>query len=881
MTNASKATALVLLMLFSLLNAQALEVAGRQQSEPVCNADRSLNWTVGLIQCNNNISLGYTLFSPMPTDTAYLIDTDGRQIHSWTSPGNHRPALSAYLMDDGSLLRTANIVQTAAGDFSGGGTGGKVERIAWDGSLMWSYEYSSSTYISHHDIEPLPNGNILMIAWEAKTDAEAEQAGRNPAIASDAPGGSNGVWPDKIVEIRPNGTNGGDEVWSWQAWDHLVQDYDSSKANFGVVADHPELLDINFIDASGAQAGKADWMHCNGIDYNPSLDQIAISCKNMNEIYIIDHSTTTQQAAGHAGGNSGKGGDFLYRWGNPEAYDAGSGQDQQLFGQHDVQWIEQGREGFGSLILFNNGVNRAGTFSSVDVITPMITNGAYQMDENNRFFPSAPAWSWDQGSEMYSSAISGVERLPNNNTLVTHGNQGTIYEVSLDGEIVWTYVNPVSKDGTVEQGETIPDGNQANTKGNPVFRARRVTADHPAFENRDITPGDYIEPWTDACPDTEALPWDRNGDGCIDDSDQDGVLDPTDVCPGHDDTVDVDGDGVPDGCDSMVDSDTDGITDSMDACEGFDDAVDVDQDGTPDGCDGLIDSDGDQISDAQDACEGFDDRVDDDNDGIPDGCDPFVGIILTPDYFVHTQLGQPGHLNVTLEAQSINLEQAFTIQYEILYEVIPNNGNNLTKVSAGELDMVQGQRDFNQSFELQLSNGPGTYCVLMVLEGEDGNRIQSSQNNSATDGCTEVNAAHWASKNTTNLHNQSDTNGLNETQEQTLAPEGAAMNSTGYAGVLMIFSGVWIGLYLLFQMLRKPEQEAPHEDHFVEGGAKDFTPSFNTVAPMIQLPEPTPLAAPPSPVTPTTPPLPASGLPEGWTMEQWTYYGQQWIDAHQ
>jgi len=881
MAKAIKALLLALLMTVSLLHAQAVDLNGRTVEEPVCNADRQTNWTVGLIQCNDNISAGYTLFSPMPTNTAYLIDSDGREVHSWTSPGGHRPALSAYLMDDGSLLRTANIAQTAVGDFSGGGTGGKVERIAWNGSLMWSYEYSSSTYISHHDIEPLPNGNILMIAWEDKTDAEAQQAGRNPAIASDAPGGSNGVWPDKIVEIQPNGTTGGDVVWSWHAWDHLIQDYDASKDNFGIVAEHPELLDLNFIDAAGAQAGKADWMHCNGIDYNAQLDQIALSCKNMNEIYIIDHSTTTEQAAAHTGGASGKGGDFLYRWGNPEAYDAGTGQEQQLFGQHDVQWIEADREGSGSLIVFNNGVNRAGTYSSVDVITPSIVGGIYAMDESNQYLPTLPSWSWDKGAEMYSGSISGAERLPNGNTLVTHGNQGTIYEVSLDGEVVWTYINPVSKDGLVVQGEEIPDGNQVNTKGNPVFRARRVAMDHPAFESKTLTAGDYIEPWNDACPETDALPWDRDGDGCIDDTDQDGVPDPTDVCPGYDDTVDVDVDGVPDGCDSMVDSDNDGIADSMDACIGFDDSVDVDQDGTPDGCDELIDSDGDLISDALDACEGYDDQVDEDQDGIPDGCDTFVEVIPAPDYSVHTRRGQPGHLNITLEAQSINIEQTFTIEYEILHRVAAGNGTNLTKVSGGELGMLQDQRDFNQSFELPLSNSPGTYCVQIELKAADGSQLQSSQNNSDTDRCIEIKTTHWPSNDTANMLNQSKESDVNETQAPTISTEGAAMNSTGYAGVLMIFFGVWIVLYLLFQMIRKPEQEATPEDHLVEGGAKDFTSSFDTPAPMIQLPEPTPLAAPPSPVTPTTPPLPASGLPEGWTMEQWAYYGQQWIDAHQ
>ena len=590
---------------------------------PTCSADRQ-NWTMGLIYCNDEASLGYTLFSPIPSNTTYLIDHEGRELHQWSSPGEHRPALSAYLLPDGDLLRTANIAQTAVGNFSGGGTGGKVERIAWDGTLEWSWEYSSTLHISHHDIEPMPNGNLLMIAWEERTEEEALQAGRNPAIASDSPGGENNVWPDHIIEVKPVGSNDAEIVWRWYAWDHLIQDYDETKDNYGVVADHPELLNINYVGATGNQAGRADWMHCNGLDYNSALDQIALSCRGMNEVYIIDHSTTTEEAAGHTGGNAGKGGDILYRWGNPQVYHKGLSSDQQFFAQHDVQWIETGHPDEGGLIVFNNGVGRYPAYSSVDIIHPPTDNGTYVLQANGTFGPNLPSWTWDQGEAMYSGAISGAQALTNGNILVTHGTQGTLYEVNRDGEIVWEYIGPVGPDGSYVQGEPLPEGNRVGTTANAIFKATHYPVDHPAFTNRTLLGMDYIEHWNDSCPEEEAWGWDKNGDGCVDDSDDDGVTDPYDRCGLGDDSVDEDNDGIIDACDALVDSDGDGVANSVDLCEGHDDAVDEDNDGLPDPCDTLVDSDNDTVPDSLDLCEGHDDLVDDDGDSLPDGCDPLL-----------------------------------------------------------------------------------------------------------------------------------------------------------------------------------------------------------------------------------------------------------------
>ena len=586
--------------------------------EPICNANRNATWTVGLIYCDNRVNEDYTLFAPMTSESTYLIDAHGRMVHSWTSPSGLPPGMAVYMLEDGDLLRTTNLGTNF--DHDGNGVAGKIERLSWDSQMEWEWYYPGDTKRSHHDIEPLSNGNFLMIAWEFKNESESYQAGRNPNKMS-----QDTLWPDHIVEVQPVGTDQANIVWEWHMWDHLIQDYDSTKDNYGVVGDHPELLDINFVDSPDhLNPYKSDWMHCNGIDYNPILDQIALSCRNVNEIYIIDHSTTTEEAAGHTGGNSGKGGDILYRWGNPEAYRAGTADDQQLFGQHDIQWINEGRLGAGDLIVFNNGVGRNTSYSSADVISPPLVNGEYVLQSGSPWAPAAPSWSWDQGTNISASSLGGVERLENGNTLVTWGVRGTFIEVNPEGEVVWKYINPVIDTGPLNQGDDIPQNQNGKSNENKVFKTHRYNSSFPGFVGKNLTPGDYVESWTDNCSNEESIPWDSDGDGCIDDSDGDGVKDNADLCSGFDDNVDIDGDTIPDDCDSLIDSDADGVADSSDTCSGYDDTVDVDADGIPDGCDSLIDSDGDGVSDTNDVCLGHNDSIDIDQDGIADGCDSLI-----------------------------------------------------------------------------------------------------------------------------------------------------------------------------------------------------------------------------------------------------------------
>lgn len=445
--------------------------------------------TVGLMLNDSaNVFNGYTLFAPKQNTMTYLINNDGRIVHQWTA-SKYPPGQSVYLLENGHLLRTC---MTKGKLSSGGGEGGRIEEYDWNDSLVWSMDFSTDTYMQHHDIRRLPNGNIIMLVIEKKTYAECIAAGFNPTKFQPDIASKGMMLPDYVAEIQPVKPSGGTVVWEWHTWDHLIQDYDATKLNYGVVKDHPEL-----IDAAGDQkALPLFWNHMNSIDYHPAFDQIALSVRGNSEVWIIDHSTTTAEAKSHAGGKRGKGGDLLYRWGNPAAYRSGTTADQRYFQQHDVEWIPVGSPGAGHLTCFNNGLGR-GNYSSVDEFAPAVDSlGNYSMTAGTAALPKNYVWTYKgSGSDsMYSENISGAQRLPNGNTIICSGTVGQFLEVTAAGKIVWKYVCPVDQNGPITQGN-MPPADPARTAElmNSVFRVYKYPPTYAAFTGRTLTPGLTVE----------------------------------------------------------------------------------------------------------------------------------------------------------------------------------------------------------------------------------------------------------------------------------------------------------------------------------------------------------------------------------------------------
>jgi hypothetical protein len=364
---------------------------------------------------------GLTIISLRTTTDSYLMDMDYNVVKTWH--GADVPTEFAYMLPDSSVLRPCRVPGV-------GGRGGRIQHIDANDVVVWDYLFYEPNYLQHHDIEPMPNGNVLMVAWERRTMDEAIQAGRQ-VIADE-------MKPTYIAEVEPVGPTGGNVVWEWRAWDHLVQNADPTKDNFGVVEDHPELIDINFGEVAGGT-----WLHVNAIDYNEELDQIVFSARNSSELYVIDHSTSTEEAAGHEGGRWGHGGDILYRWGNPQVYGRGDVTDQVMWGTHGVVWIDEDLPGAGNIMVFNNGdhPNPMDDYSSVEeILPPQSEPGVYIIEPDQPFGPAVAEWRYGDIAGFFSATLGGAYRMPNGNTLICEGTEGRIFEVNRDGTVVWVFL---------------------------------------------------------------------------------------------------------------------------------------------------------------------------------------------------------------------------------------------------------------------------------------------------------------------------------------------------------------------------------------------------------------------------------------------------------
>lgn len=437
---------------------------------------------LGLIRHEPGASTGYTLFGGQ-TGATWLIDMGGMVVHRWDYPKAkvwHLPEL----LPDGHLMATVS-----------------GRRVAWlrpDGGLAWQYRAPDQI---HHDHALLPSGNVLLLLEGVKTREEVIAAGGDPAVVP--PGG---LKVDHLIEVRPTPPEGGEIVWRWSVWDHLVQDFDPAKPHYGSPALNPGRVDLNFLLQALSTTRRAEpgsWLHANAIDHHAEADQVLIVARNMSELWVVDHSTTLEQAAGSQGGAHGRGGDLLYRWGNPRAHGAGTAAEQRLFWPHAAHWIPAGLPGAGNILLFNNGDEFEGARRDhsevLELHYPLADARFGAWPPGAPQPPAGPVWRFAAAppERFLSYRTSNAQRLANGNTLITSGLQATIFEVTPQGAEVWRYVSPIVDGQQWFQGDPVPlvelDYVEGLTVGNSLYRALRYAPDHPGLSRLDLTPKGTVE----------------------------------------------------------------------------------------------------------------------------------------------------------------------------------------------------------------------------------------------------------------------------------------------------------------------------------------------------------------------------------------------------
>ena len=421
---------------------------------------------------------GYTLvhdaaFGGQNANRIYLTDMNGETVHRW-EPGRFQPeGAVAYLLENGLLLRTISSHHWLHDEHYPVGAAGTVQLLDWDSNVVWEYEMDvPEKHVIHHDVDYMPNGNILAIAYTAFSREEARSMGWD----GEFPVNADTVWLDKVVELQPDLVDGSTEiVWQWNVWDHLVQDKFPDRPNFGDVESEVGKIDINYLREDYVLFIGGQMNHVNSVDYNAELDQIVLSSAAYGELWFIDHSTTMAEAAGDSGGRHGRGGDLIYRWGNPFTTGSGTLDEATLYWQHDARWITEGLPGAGNMLVYNNGTKRRldGTFdpeagmdfenSYSDLVEFQLPIGADGLYDTGREPEIVWTWNADASEGYFSPFMSGWDRLPNGNTIFVNAHNKQIIEVTSEGERVLDYEVP-------ESGR--------------MYRVYKYARDFPAFDGQ-------------------------------------------------------------------------------------------------------------------------------------------------------------------------------------------------------------------------------------------------------------------------------------------------------------------------------------------------------------------------------------------------------------
>jgi len=382
---------------------------------------------------------GYTVLSPLGTQAALVIDMNGNVVKRWEG-FNSSAGGPVRILPGGIVIGAAGAnpprqesLELLARDF--------------DGNVLWRFDHNQQIELrggekvwsvrQHHDWQhdDFPAGyyspGIAPVRNAAKTLILTHINHVQTKVAPKAI-----LEDDRLLEIAADGKI----LWEWTASDH-IDDFHFDKDARDAMA-----------TASGANAerGSFDWLHVNSATYvgpNHWFDDgdkrfapenVIISSRDASLLAIIARDGSIAWQLGP---------DFSA---SPELRAI-----RQIIGQHNAHFIPKGLPGAGNLMVFDNG--GASAYGRPTSLSP---NGANIFARpTSRVLEIDPVslklvWSYTSPT-FFATNISGAQRLPNGDTLVTEGPDGRIFEVTREGAIVWEYVFPLFAGAAARQTNSV------------------------------------------------------------------------------------------------------------------------------------------------------------------------------------------------------------------------------------------------------------------------------------------------------------------------------------------------------------------------------------------------------------------------------------------
>jgi hypothetical protein len=398
---------------------------------------------------------GYTVLSPLNTQAVIVIDMNGSVVKRWDGFVNSAGG-PARVFPGGAVMAASGANPPHQESLE------LIERD-FDGRVLWRFEHNQQIQTregrtiwatrQHHDWQrdDFPAG------YYSPQATPATQGGKTLVLTHINHSRSNvadtSLEDDRLIEVNA----AGDIVWEWVASDHVDELGFSAAARTAIKAAAAGGAGRGRGDGRGAAEGRGsfDWLHVNSATYvGPNRwfdagdrrfapDNVIISSRQASVVAIIARD-----------------GKIVWRLGPDFSESQELRAIRQIIGQHHPHLVPKGLPGAGNLLVFDNG-----GASGYGFVTPAALDGANSFARaNSRVLEINPVtlelvWSYN-GPRFYSSNISGAQRLPNGNTLVTEGANGRLFEVTSDRKIVWEYMYPVfggaQSSNAVYRGYRVP-----------------------------------------------------------------------------------------------------------------------------------------------------------------------------------------------------------------------------------------------------------------------------------------------------------------------------------------------------------------------------------------------------------------------------------------